>query len=70
MNKEKLKWYLKEGVRNKSYQKRFDIPCDFPQDEVEIMIDEIIDELFSQIKTEGRSILFIKQASIFLATKK
>lgn len=43
-NTENLKIHLKDSIKNKTYQKRFDIACDFPQDEVDLMIDEAVDE--------------------------
>ena len=40
---------LKDGIKTRTYQTRFDIPCDFPQDKVDTMIDEILAEY---LKTE------------------
>jgi len=45
MDLNNLKRILKEGIKTRTYQKRFKIACDFPQDEIDLMIDEIIDEL-------------------------
>lgn len=41
-----VKIALKDGIKTRTYQTRFNIPCDFPQEKVEQMIDEIIDEMF------------------------
>lgn len=63
MDKEKLKWHLKEGIKNKSYQQRFHIPCDFPQEQVDTMINEIIDELFpgaqAKVESEDRQLTIL-----------
>ena len=45
-DEDKLRVFLKDGIKNKSYQTRFDVSCDFPQDKVNLMIDELIDEYF------------------------
>lgn len=42
----KFKQFLKDSIKNKTYQTRFHIPCDFPQEKV----DEMIDESFKEFK--------------------
>jgi hypothetical protein len=45
-NIENLKVHLKDSIKNKTYQTRFGIACDFPQDKIDQMIDEAVDEYF------------------------
>lgn len=59
INKEHLKTSLAMSLKDKSYQTRFHIPCNFPDETITAMINESIDDYWKEMnKVEIKPVLF------------